>query len=64
MGAGLFVSEDLVSVDLEDLHVLEGLAVNHHPDEGDLSLKPRVACRAWIDVKQVQLLVIHYFEDM
>ena len=64
MGAGLFVLEDLGSVDLEDLHVLEGLAVDRHSDEGGFLLKTRIACRARVDVQQVQLLVVHYLQDV
>ena len=39
LGAGLFVSDDLVSVKFKDLHILEGLPVDNHPDEGDLFVK-------------------------
>ena len=39
MGAGLFVSNDLVSVKLEDFHVLGGFPVDGHSDEGDLLVK-------------------------
>lgn len=52
------VSDDLVAVDLEDLHVLEGLPVDGHPDEGDLLVEARLAGRPWVDVEQVQLLVV------
>ena len=60
MGAGLFVSEDFVAVKLEDLRVLERLPVDDHPDKGNLLLEARVACRPWVDVEQVELLVVHY----
>lgn len=39
MGAGLFVSDDLFSIEFEDLHVLERLPVNDHANESDLLLE-------------------------
>ena len=60
LGAGLFVSDDLVSVKFENLHVLEGLPVDDHPDEGDLLVEARVACRTRVDVEQVEFLVVYH----
>lgn len=64
MGAGLFVLDDLVSVKLEDLHVLKGLSVNDHSDKGNLLVKPRIACCARVDMKQIQLFVVYYLQYM
>ena len=58
IGVGFDVLEDLVSVELEDFHVLESLSIYHHPDKGDLLMETRVARRARVDVEQVEFLVI------
>ena len=63
-GPAFFISVEPVPVELEDLRVLEGLPVNHHPDEGDLLVEARVACRPRVDVEQVELLVVDDLEDM
>ena len=60
MGVGLFVSDDLVAVELKDLRVLEGLPVDDHSDEGDLLVETAVASSSRIDVEQVECLVIHH----
>lgn len=57
-GSAFVVSVEPVAVELEDLHVLEGLPVNHHPNEGDLFMKSRIACCARVDVEQVEFLVV------
>lgn len=57
-GPAFVFSDDFVAVDLEDLHVLEGLPVDGHPDEGDLLVETRLAGRPRVDVEQVQLLVV------
>ena len=64
MEAGLFVLDDFFSVEFKDFHVLKGLPVDDHSDERDLLLEARVACRTWIDVKQVELLVVHHPKDV
>ena len=64
MGAGLFVLDGFLSVEFENLHVLKGLPVDDHSDERDLLLETRVACRTWVDVKQVELLVVHHPKDV
>lgn len=58
-GSAFVVSVESVAVDLEDFHVLEGLPVNHHPNEGDLFVESRIARCARVDVEQVEFLVIN-----
>ena len=58
IGVGFDVLEDLVSVKLEDFHVLEFLPLNDHSDKGDLLMETRVARRTWVDVEQFEFLVI------
>lgn len=59
-GSRPFVLDDFVPVKFEDFRVFELLPVNCHADESDLLVKAAVACRSWIDVEQVQFLVVHH----
>ena len=52
--------DDLVSVKLKDFHVLELLAFDNHPDEGDFLVEAAVARRARVDVQKVEPLVVHH----
>ena len=58
--AGFLFLEELVSVEFEDLQIFEGLAVDDHPDESHFVVKARIARRSRVDVKQVELLVVHH----
>ena len=39
VGPAFAISDDLVSVELEDFHVLEGFSVDDHADESDLLME-------------------------
>ena len=60
MKPAFLFSEDLVSVDFEDLHILEGLPVYGHSNKGDFLVEARVARRSRVDVEQVELLVVDH----